>query len=208
MTEQNQNSDESVDPGAGEVPQSAAPEAETAADDIGAQDEELTVEDILNAARDSESLASDAGLPEPVDNPEASEYLADLKRINAEYAQYRKRTEANRELERERAVGSAVTALLPVLDDIDRADKHGDLEEGSAFTTIAQKTRAAVEKLGLVAFGEVGEPFNPTHHEAITQVPNPAVTEASVLEVFERGYRLGEVQLRAAKVVVAVPTDG
>ncbi len=191
MTHNNQNPDEPVNP---EDAQDAQAE-DIAAEEL-ATDEELTVEDILNAAQD-----------EPEDD-EANEHLNDLKRLTAEYANYRKRTESNREVERQRAVASAVVAFLPVLDDLDRAEKHGDLEEGSAFQTIAQKTRGIVEKLGLVGFGEVGEPFDPNHHEAITQVPSAAVTEASVLEVFEKGYRLGEVQLRAAKVVVAVPTDG
>lgn len=192
MTDQNQNPDEPVTPETGEVPQSAD-EATGAPADAGLSDEELTVDDILAAA--------------PADD-EDNEHLNDLKRLTAEYANYRKRTEANREIERQRSVASVVVALLPVLDDLDRAEKHGDLEEGSAYFTIAQKTRGVVEKLGLVGFGEQGEPFDPNHHEAITQVPNPAVTEPSVLEVFEKGYRLGEVQLRAAKVVVAVPTDG
>jgi molecular chaperone GrpE len=79
----------------------------------------------------------------------AAERLADLQRVAAEYANYRKRTEANRELERERAVGDTVRVLLPVLDDIDRADKHGDLVEGSPLFAIAGKLRSVIERLGL-----------------------------------------------------------
>ena len=125
-----------------------------------ADDEDvLTVDDILNAAN--------AEVQEPSD-----EHLADLKRVTAEYANYRKRTEANREVERERAVGAAVAVLLPVLDDLDRAEKHGDLEGDAPFATIAAKLRAAVEKLGLTPFGEVGEPFDPQRHEAIFQQPS------------------------------------
>lgn len=135
----------------------------------------------------------------------AAERLADLQRVTAEYANYRKRTEANREIERERAVGDAVKGLIPVLDDLERAEKHGDLTEGSGFATIAAKLRTAVERLGLTPYGEKGEPFDPQIHEAIFQQPTPGVTEDTVAEVVETGYRLGSTTVRVAKVVVAVP---
>jgi len=135
----------------------------------------------------------------------AAERLADLQRVTAEYANYRKRTEANREIERERAVGDAVKGLIPVLDDLERAEKHGDLGEGSAFSTIAAKLRTAVERLGLTPYGEKGEPFDPQIHEAIFQQPTPGVTADTVAEVVETGYRLGSTTVRVAKVVVAVP---
>jgi molecular chaperone GrpE len=155
-------------------------------------DDVLTVDDILNAAQ--------AEVREPSD-----EHLADLKRVTAEYANYRKRTEANREIERERAVGAAVGVLLPVLDDLDRAEKHGDLEGDAPFATIAAKLRAAVEKLGLRPFGEVGEPFDPQRHEAIFQQPSDEVETDTVADVVETGYTLGGTQLRVAKVVVKTP---
>jgi len=135
----------------------------------------------------------------------AAERLADLQRITAEYANYRKRTEANREIERERAVGDTVKGLIPVLDDLARAEKHGDLEEGSAFATIAAKLRTTVERLGLTPYGEPGEPFDPQIHEAIFQQPSPDVTSDTVADVVETGYRLGSTTVRVAKVVVSVP---
>ncbi|MCD2441050.1 nucleotide exchange factor GrpE [Agromyces sp. SYSU K20354] len=217
--EQNQNHEEPVirdkrriDPETGEVrhhadaegaPAEGAPEAAGAetgaageagaeASDLTDDEYELTVDDILNAAQ--------AEVQEPSD-----EHLADLKRVTAEYANYRKRTEANRELERERAVGAAVAVLLPVLDDLDRAEKHGDLEGDTPFATIAAKLRAQVEKLGLTSFGEVGEPFDPQHHEAIFQQPSDEVEVDTVADVVETGYNLGSVQLRPAKVVVKTP---
>jgi len=162
-------------------------------EDVLADDEDvLTVDDILNAAN--------LEVREPSD-----EHLADLKRVTAEYANYRKRTEANREVERERAVGAAVAVLLPVLDDLDRAEKHGDLEGDAPFSTIAAKLRAAVEKLGLTPFGEVGEPFDPQRHEAIFQQPSDEVETDTVADVVETGYMLGGTLLRAAKVVVKTP---
>lgn len=211
MSDENQNHEEPVirdkrriDPETGEVrrPEGAgeqpAPEAAPEATDASASasteaDEEvLTVDDILNAAQ--------AEVQEPSD-----EHLADLKRVTAEYANYRKRTEANREVERERAVGAAVAVLLPVLDDLDRAEKHGDLEGDAPFATIAAKLRAAVEKLGLKPFGEVGEPFDPQRHEAIFQQHSDEVDTDTVADVVETGYTLGGSLLRAAKVVVKTP---
>ncbi|RFA16296.1 nucleotide exchange factor GrpE [Subtercola boreus] len=134
----------------------------------------------------------------------AAERLADLQRVTAEYANYRKRTEANREVERERTVGDVVKILLPVLDDLDRAEKHGDLAEGP-FASIAAKLRTGVERLGLKPFGTTGEVFDPKEHEAIFQQPTPGVEVATIADVVETGYYLGSTLLRAAKVVVAVP---
>jgi molecular chaperone GrpE len=135
----------------------------------------------------------------------AAERLADLQRVTAEYANYRKRTEANREAERERAVSDTVKVLLPVLDDITRAEKHGDLVEGSPLAAISSKLRTAIERLGLAPYGAVGDTFDPNQHEAILQQPTEGVTVETVLDVVETGYTLGSTQVRVAKVVVAVP---
>jgi molecular chaperone GrpE len=158
---------------------------------------------------DVETSLSDTDLSflEEAGNDLAAERLADLQRVSAEYANYRKRTEANREVERERVIGDTVKGLLPVLDDIDRADKHGDLVEGSALAGIAGKLRGVVERLGLVAYGAAGDLFDPNQHEAILQQPSPDVTADTVLDVVETGYLLGSTQVRVAKVVVAVPAS-
>ena len=137
----------------------------------------------------------------------AAERLADLQRVAAEYANYRKRTETNRGLERERAVGDTVKALLPVLDDIDRAEKHGDLVESSPLLAIASKLRSVIERLGLTPYGAAGDVFDPNLHEAVLQQPTPDVTVDTVLDVVETGYLLGSTQVRVAKVVVAVPAS-
>ncbi|TFB87679.1 nucleotide exchange factor GrpE [Cryobacterium algoricola] len=190
-------SDEELEPVAAE--ESAAAEAsadsEAAASAEGIEEDELTVQDILDAATRE--------VAEPT-----SEHLADLKRVTAEYANYRKRTEANREIERERVTVDVVKGMIPVLDDLDRAEKHGDLVADSAFSTIAAKLRTSVERLGVKPFGTVGEPFDPTVHEAIFQMPTPDVTVDTVGEVVETGYFLGSTLLRVAKVVVQVPSDG
>ena len=178
----------------------------------GGSDEGLTVDDILNSEQSAEAAGADTGSTggesETAGGGEENPYLEDLRRLTAEYANYRKRTEANAELEKQRAIAAAVTPLLSVLDDIDRAEQHGDLTEGSAFSTIAQKLRGTVEKLGVVSFGEKGEAFDPQLHEAIAQVPVPGTEQHTVLDVIERGYRVGDVELRPAKVAVAVGADG
>ena len=193
----NEPSDEEVEPVVAE--ESAAAEAsadsEAAASAEGIEEDELTVQDILDAATRE--------VAEPT-----SEHLADLKRVTAEYANYRKRTEANREIERERVSVDVVKGLIPVLDDLDRAEKHGDLVADTAFSTIAAKLRTSVERLGVKPFGAVGEPFDPTVHEAIFQLPTPDVTVDTVGDVVETGYFLGSTLLRVAKVVVQVPSDG
>ncbi len=166
--------------------------------------EPLTVDDILNADQTDDALTADDAVDLP---PEAAGYLADLKRLTAEYANYRRRTEDQRQVDIERAKGEAVKALLPVLDDLDRADKHGDLVEGTPFTAIAEKVRGVSERLGVIAYGAAGEAFDPQQHEAIFQVPTPGIETATVLEVVETGYRLGSIELRPAKVVVAVPAE-
>lgn len=152
-----------------------------------------------------ELTADDVEMLEKTADDIAAERLADLQRVTAEYANYRKRTEANRDLDRERAVADTVRLLLPVLDDLDRAEKHGDLVEGAPLTAIAAKMRGMSERLGLSAYGVAGEAFDPNIHEAIVQQPSADVTAETLLDVVERGYMLGSTQVRAAKVVVAVP---
>lgn len=184
---------------------SSAPEAEGAPSASGPEIDDLTVDDILGAEQTEAAAGADAeAAGDDAENP----YLEDLRRLTAEYANYRKRTEANVELDKQRAKASVVVQLLSVLDDLDRAEQHGDLEEGSAFATIAQKLRASLERLGVESFGEKGEPFDPQVHEAIAQVPVPGTEQHTVLDVVERGYRIGDVELRPAKVAVAVGADG
>ncbi|MFH8251069.1 nucleotide exchange factor GrpE [Microbacterium sp. B2969] len=188
--------------GGAEVPGDEGSEAGTSGP-ASQGDDELTIDDILGTEQNADAAAEDAKLADL-----ESALLLDLKRLQAEYANYRRRTEEQREREIERAKGEAVKGLLPVLDDLDRAAKHGDLEEGTPFAQIGEKVRGVAERLGVTAYGEAGEVFDPQHHEAIFQAPTPGVEVPTVLEVVEVGYRLGTVELRPAKVVVAVPSTG
>lgn len=165
------------------------------------QEDSLTVDDILGAEQ-----TDDAAIAEASD--EDKDLLLDLKRMQAEYANYRRRTEEQREVEVARAKGAVAKGLLPVLDDLDRAEKHGDLTEGSPLTVIAEKLRGVVARLGVETYGAVGDVFDPQQHEAIFYAPNPGtVADGTVLDVVEVGYRLGDIELRPAKVVVAGSTD-
>lgn len=162
--------------------------------------DELTIEDILGAAQTDEAAVAEAPAEE-------HDLLLDLKRLQAEYANYRRRTEEQREVEIDRAKGAVAKGLLPVLDDLDRAEKHGDLAEGSPLAVIADKLRGVVARMGVERYGAAGEEFDPQHHEAIFQAPTPGTEVPTILEVVEVGYRLGASELRPAKVVVAVPAE-
>ena len=134
---------------------------------------------------------------------ELDERTRDLQRVTAEYANYRKRVDRDRGAAAERTTGAVLLALLPVLDDVDRAREHGDLV--GPFATVAEALTAVTGKLGLVAFGEKGDPFDPTRHEAVTHQTSADVTESTCVEVMRRGYTLGERLLRPALVAVADP---
>lgn len=133
---------------------------------------------------------------------ELAERTADLQRLTAEYANYRRRVERDRVTVVENAKASVVTELLGVLDDLDRARAHGDLEAGP-LKAVADKLSDALTKQGLAEFGVVGESFDPTLHEAVQhegEGRNPVIGT-----VLRKGYRLGERVLRHALVGV---TDG
>ncbi|BAL85304.1 putative heat shock protein GrpE [Actinoplanes missouriensis 431] len=134
---------------------------------------------------------------------ELDERTHDLQRVTAEYANYRKRVDRDRGAAAEQTTGTVLTALLPVLDDIDRAREHGDLV--GPFASVAEQLTAVTGKLGLVAFGEKGDAFDPNLHEAVAHQTSADVTEPTCVEVMRRGYSLGERLLRPAMVAVADP---
>ena len=143
--------------------------------------------------------ASDEGVLEAT----LAERTADLQRLQADYTNYRRRVERDREAVRELALVNILTNLLPVLDDIGRAREHGELEGG--FKSVADALEAAVGKLGLERFGEPGEPFDPSVHEALTHAHSAEVTEPTAVQVFQPGYRIGARVVRPARVGVAEP---
>ena len=131
------------------------------------------------------------------------ERTADLQRLQAEYTNYRRRVERDREAVREQGLANVLTNLLPLLDDIGRARDHGELEGG--FKSVAEALEAAVGKLGLERFGEPGEPFDPSVHEALTHSHSAEVTEPTAVQIYQPGYRIGARVVRPARVGVAEP---
>ncbi len=134
---------------------------------------------------------------------ELAERTADLQRLQAEYANYRRRVERDREAVGEAALASVIIGLLPVLDDLDRARAHGEVTGG--FALVADGLDNTLAKLGLSRFGDAGEPFDPTVHEALTHGYSAEVCEPVCSEVFQPGYRVGERVLRPARVAVVEP---
>ena len=162
------------------------------------------------------AAAAEAETPEPADAPAdapadvpatpdpVAELTADLQRVTAEYANYRKRVDRDRLAVVEQAVGTLLSELLPVLDDVDRARQHDDLH--GAFKGVGEALEAVTAKLGLERFGEVGEPFDPAVHEALMQAePDPEQSVATCAAVLQPGYRVGQRVLRPARVSVAEP---
>ncbi|MEW2546996.1 nucleotide exchange factor GrpE [Streptomyces sp. NPDC047002] len=134
------------------------------------------------------------------------ERTADLQRLQAEYQNYRRRVERDRVTVREIAVANLLTELLPVLDDIGRAREHDELVGG--FKSVGESLESVAAKLGLQQFGEEGEPFDPTIHEALMHSYAPDVTETTCVAILQPGYRFGERTIRPARVAVAEPQPG
>jgi len=137
----------------------------------------------------------------------AAERLSDLQRLQAEFVNYRRRVDRDRDVARDTAVAGLLEALLPVLDDVHLARQHGDLD-GGPFSAIAEKLEATLNRFGLSRYGEQGEEFDPEVHEALmhTEADLPEGTKTTtVVQVLQPGYRTGDRVLRAARVAVADP---
>ncbi|CAN5160358.1 nucleotide exchange factor GrpE [soil metagenome] len=136
-----------------------------------------------------------------------AEMRSDMLRAQAELVNFRTRVERDRAANRDAVIAEVIRSLLPALDDLSRAEAHGDLVEGAPMTIVAQKLRGAFEKYGLKQVGEKGEPFDPAFHEAVVQLPSPDVTVNTIADVIEPGYVLGDRLVRPAKVAVSVPAE-
>lgn len=172
-----------IDPDTYEVRQTSSGEPQS----------ELVVE---ATAVESDSHGVDASAGDKI-----AELTGDLQRVQAEYANYRKRIERDWEANRQSAIGSVFVELFPVLDDVDRAREHGELS--GAFKTMGETLEASLTKMGLEKFGAANEPFDPNVHEALASEEVEGVTEPTVIAVFQPGYRQGERILRPARVSVA-----
>lgn len=135
-----------------------------------------------------------------------AEYRDRAARAEAELQNFRTRVERDRQANRDAVIAEVVRSLLPALDDLDRADAHGDLA-GTPLELVAQKLRSGFDRYGVSSVGTVGEAFDPAIHEAMVRIPNPEATSDTVAEVIEGGYTLGDRLIRPAKVAVQVPAD-
>ena len=132
-----------------------------------------------------------------------ADLTADLQRLHAEYVNYKKRVDRDRELIYENAKFSVLSALLPVLDDLDRAREHGELEGG--FKAVADSLERIVAAQGLVKFGKPGDEFDPNFHEALMHAHSPDVTTTTCQDVITAGYQIGDRVVRPARVTVVDP---
>ncbi len=157
-----------------------------------------------NPANAAQPISAEATAPElEAAHQEAAERTADLQRVTAEYANYRKRVDRDRQQVVLAAKAAVLTEMLPVLDDVDRAAAHGDLT--GAFKTVAEKLSGVLRKLGLEQVGADGDPFDPALHEAVQFATSSEVAEPTVTEVLRHGYSISERLVRPAVVVVTGP---
>ena len=150
--------------------------------------------------------------PEEVDELTATkaaleERTADLQRLQAEFLNYKRRVDRDRELIRQNATYLALAPITEVLDTVDRAREHGDLDPG--FQAVAEQLERVVTGLGLTKFGAVGDAFDPRIHEALSHIgEDPEVTVTTNKVVAKAGYRIGDRVVRAAQVLVVDPPSG
>jgi len=189
-----------IDPETGDVrePDGAGAAADTAPGTDAAAEGTDVDEDLSEA---DQALLDQAG------QDLVAEMRSDMLRAQAELVNFRSRVERDRAANRDAVISEVIRSLLPALDDLARAEAHGDLVEGAPLTIVAQKLRGAFEKYGLRQIGEKGEPFDPAFHEAVVQLPSPDVTVNTIADVIEPGYVLGDRLVRPAKVAVFVPAE-
>ena len=147
-----------------------------------------------------ESIAEPGQATDPV-----AALTADLQRLQAEYANYKKRVERDRSLAHELAISSVLIELLPVLDDIERAQTHGELTGG--FKAVADQIATTTERIGLTKYGQEGDLFDPQIHEALLHDTSADVTTSTATKILQPGYKFKERILRPARVGVTDPEE-
>jgi molecular chaperone GrpE len=204
---------DSTTPDAG--PTEAGGSQETAAPGPGAPAEDAWVDDPAGGVdQEGGDTVSDMANSTPTelvaDLAKAQEDVAaltgDLQRLQAEYLNYKRRVDRDRELVKQNATFSVLSSLLPVLDDIDRAREHGEVEGG--FKAVADSLERIVAGLGLEKFGQPGDEFDPNLHEALMHAHSPDVTTTTCQNIVHAGYRIGDRVVRPARVTVVDPEPG
>ena len=167
---------------------------------------------MTNDSENTSPESSDKELSDAVDEAlaevevdEVAVLTSDLQRVQAEYANYRKRVDRDRITANEITTAIVLSELLPVLDDISRAEEHGELTGG--FKAVADQLLTITTKLGLSQFSDVDVPFDPNIHEALMHATSPDVSETSVTQVLQPGYKFKERVIRPARVAVTDPEN-
>jgi molecular chaperone GrpE len=158
-------------------------------------------------AEDVDQVVEEAAAPVQETDPVAAQTIetltADLQRLQAEYANYRKRVERDRAVAHELAIGSVLTELLATLDDIDRASEHNELTGG--FKAVADQLAAITTRIGLEKYGTAGDAFDPQIHEALLHDTSSDVAISTASKILQPGYKYRERILRPARVAVTEP---
>lgn len=162
-------------------------------ENLAASEKELS--DAVNEALNEATVVVD----------EVATLTSDLQRLQAEYANYRKRVDRDRVSTTEFAFASVLLEFLPILDDLDRAAEHGELTGG--FKAVADRINATVEKLGLTKFAQAPVKFNPEIHEALMHETSKDVTEPTATKILQPGYKFKERVIRPARVAVTDPEE-
>jgi len=215
---------ESEDPAASGT-DSAEDQAEERGDEPVIRDKRK-IDPVTGEARESESGSAYESSEDLIDNFDgesftdedrvlldqaAQDLVADMRsdmlRAQADLVNFRTRVERDRAANRDAVIAEVIRSMLPALDDLARAEEHGDLTDGAPLTIVAQKLRGAFERFGLRQIGEKGEAFDPAFHEAVVQLPSADATANTIADVIEPGYILGDRLVRAAKVAVSVPAE-
>jgi molecular chaperone GrpE len=155
----------------------------------------------MSEETNSEEVVSDEAVAEVIDPVTA--LTEDLQRLQAEFANYRKRIERDRSLASDLAISSVLFEFLAILDDLDRAESHGELSGG--FKAVSEQINTTMTKLGLEKYGSAPEAFDPNIHEALLHETSSEVRETTVSKILQPGYKYKERILRPARVVVTDP---
>ena len=199
--------------GASQESQNNVDSAATASADSAASETASTAANAASSESQENGDAADSATQDGGDTltplgqakKEAAEYLEALQRERAEFINFRNRSQKEQERFRQHGIIDVLTALLPALDDIDRIREHSEMDE--SFKAVSTKIDKAFEKFGVEKFGEKGEDFDPTKHDAILHKPDSQAEKETVDTVVEAGYRIGDRVIRAARVVVASPQN-
>jgi molecular chaperone GrpE len=166
-----------------------------AAGEVGSDTEVELTDDLARAQADAAQAQADV-----------ASLTGDLQRLQAEYLNYKRRVDRDRELVKENATYAALAPITEVMDTIDRAREHGEVEGG--FKAVAEQLERILAGVGLVKFGEPGDPFDPAFHEALSHIgEDPEVTVTTCKVIAKAGYRIGDRVVRAAQVLVVDPAS-